>query len=161
MKSVERIGRGPKRVLLVYAFFVILGTGCGEAKEISSAKPLASPQIKAPEPTVDPAGESTKFVIDPSKPPYAAGVVVGQDYPYLLPTHCGVANAFIDGRDWDADPPLSADTNNPPPGWDENAEPGQMRLLSPDRASFRSDKDPALVALFKARERPLSKAICE
>lgn len=96
---------------------------------------------------------------DFDRPPYTAGVVVGKDYPYRLHTHCGIHGTRIDGRDWDADPPLDDGSGNPPPGWDENDQNGVIRLTSDDRAVFRAVN--GLVARFKARSDRALPTECE
>ena len=57
----------------------------------------------------------------------------------------------FDGREWDADPPLTDGNGNPPPGFrtDENLTRGTMKLLSPQRAEFRSES--GMTAFFKPR----------
>ena len=66
---------------------------------------------------------------------------IGMDYRYRLPTHCGVEYAFFSGRWWTATPQLYENEAkvNPPPGWDNPTEPGTMRLVSRDEASFVGD----------------------
>ena len=66
------------------------------------------------------------------------GIQVGKEYPFALPVHCGVLGAHFGGREWNANPPLSDGSGNPPQGWDENTEHGTMTLLAADRAVFRS-----------------------
>ena len=82
--------------------------------------------------------------------PYGAGVEIGIRYEYLLYTHCGVLAARIDGREWDADPPLLDDVGaNPPPGWGNPFDRGTMVLLASDVAEFRSAS--GKVARFRPR----------
>jgi hypothetical protein len=75
-------------------------------------------------------------------------VQVGVPYPHKLFVHCGTLGTTFAGRNWDADPSISE--HNPPPGWDENEEPGTMTLISQDRAEFRSSTDGKTVQ-FKLR----------
>ncbi|MGI8427239.1 MAG: hypothetical protein ACR2FO_08105 [Actinomycetota bacterium] len=85
-------------------------------------------------------------------PPKGSGVVAGVAYRYEIPTHCGVVSAGpFDGRQWDADPPLSDGSGNPPKGFtdDENLSRGTITLLSPDRAEFSSES--GMRAYFKPR----------
>jgi hypothetical protein len=71
-----------------------------------------------------------------ASPPEEA--VLGVAYPFRLFVHCGVLGTRFGGRDWDADPPLTDGSGNPPPGWDENTEEGTMTLVAANRAVFRS-----------------------
>jgi hypothetical protein len=73
------------------------------------------------------------------KLPYGPGVELGVPYEYVLYSHCGVLGARIDGREWDADPPLFDEVGaNPPPGWENPFDQGEMMLLARDVAEFRS-----------------------
>lgn len=67
-------------------------------------------------------------------PPYGKGVDTGSSYEYVLLTHCGIQGAQIDGMWWVADPPLG--DSNPPPGWGNPVDRGQLTFVSPDRARF-------------------------
>jgi hypothetical protein len=88
------------------------------------------------------------------KLPYGPGAELGVSYEYVLYTHCGVLAARINGREWDADPPLLDESGgaNPPPGWGNPFDTGTMRLLAGDVAEFRSSSGE--VARF--RPRPLN-----
>jgi hypothetical protein len=71
--------------------------------------------------------------------PYGPGVELRVPYEYVLYTHCGILGARIDGREWDAHPPLFDDYGaNPPPGWGNPFDQGTMMLLTRDDAEFRS-----------------------
>jgi cytochrome oxidase Cu insertion factor (SCO1/SenC/PrrC family) len=59
-------------------------------------------------------------------------------WPFTLRTHCGVLSAWIGGRVWLADPPLTDGSGNPPPGWPNPAARGTLRQLSQARAEFHS-----------------------
>jgi hypothetical protein len=60
--------------------------------------------------------------------------------PYTLYTHCGIDEAMINGRWYEAVHPLTDGHGNPPPGWSNPGQPGTITLTSPTRAIFR---DPA------------------
>jgi len=59
-------------------------------------------------------------------------------WPFTLRTHCGILSAWIGGRVWLADPPLTDGSGNPPAGWPNPAALGTLRELSQTRAEFRS-----------------------
>ncbi|RZU72706.1 hypothetical protein EV384_1086 [Micromonospora kangleipakensis] len=67
--------------------------------------------------------------------PYASRVL-----PYRLYTHCGIDEARIDGHWYEAVDPLSDGNGNPPPGWGNPFQAGEVHLVSPTEAEFR---DPA------------------
>jgi hypothetical protein len=60
-----------------------------------------------------------------------------QARPYLLLTHCGIDEARIGGRYYEAVHPLSDGQGNPPAGWGNPFQRGTMTLLSPTEALFR------------------------
>ena len=59
-------------------------------------------------------------------------------YPYTLHTHCGVRDAYFDGRWWVASPVLDDGHGNPPPGWGTPSDTGAMVLVAHDLARFTS-----------------------
>jgi hypothetical protein len=73
-----------------------------------------------------------------SKDSVRTAVNIGVAYPHTLFVHCGVLGTTFAGRDWDADPPLSDGSGNPPQAWAENTEEGTMTLESSERAIFKS-----------------------
>jgi hypothetical protein len=74
-------------------------------------------------------------------PPCGPGAEIGTPYPFKLFTHCGILGAYFDARFWRAEPQLSDGSGNPPPGWGNPYEVGEMRLLSRDVSEFRSRTD--------------------
>jgi hypothetical protein len=62
---------------------------------------------------------------------------VGGSAPYSLYTHCGVLSATINGGIFYAEPALSDGSGNPPSGWGNPYDSGQMSLTSPATAEFR------------------------
>ena len=60
-----------------------------------------------------------------------------QARPYQLLTHCGIDEARIGGRYFEAVHPLSDGQGNPPAGWGNPVQQGTMTLLSPTEALFR------------------------
>lgn len=96
------------------------------------------------------APESRQRLCSPrnAEPPCGPGALLGVAYEYELRTHCGIADAFFDGRWWLADPPLDDGSHNPPARWGNPTQRGSMRLLfERDRAEFRAEED--LVARFR------------
>ena len=57
--------------------------------------------------------------------------------PYQLYTHCGIDEARVGNRYFEAVHPLSDGQGNPPPGWGNPYQQGTMTLLSPAEAVFR------------------------
>ena len=57
--------------------------------------------------------------------------------PYSLYTHCGIKEALVDGTYFAADTPLSDGNGNPPAGWDNPYQQGNITLLSPSVAVFQ------------------------
>jgi hypothetical protein len=57
--------------------------------------------------------------------------------PYQLYTHCGIDEARIGNRYFEAVHPLSDGNGNPPPGWGNPYQEGSMTLVSPTEAVFR------------------------
>ena len=70
----------------------------------------------------------------PSRPVAATG---GQARPYQLYTHCGIDEARIGNRYFEAVHPLSDGPGNPPAGWGNPYQRGTMTLLSSTEALFR------------------------
>jgi hypothetical protein len=64
---------------------------------------------------------------------------VGSARPYRLYTHCGIDEARIGNRYFEAVHPLSDGQGNPPAGWGNPYQQGTMTLLSPSKAVFRDD----------------------
>jgi hypothetical protein len=56
--------------------------------------------------------------------------------PYSLYTHCGVDEANIDGRWYEASPPLSDGSGNPPKGWDNPYQRGRVTFVSETEVVF-------------------------
>jgi len=71
------------------------------------------------------------------EPPYGAGAEVGETYDYTLYTHCGIEWTRIDGVWWRATTPLSDGNANPPPGWGNPYDKGQMEIVGESAAVYR------------------------
>ena len=56
--------------------------------------------------------------------------------PYDLYTHCGIDYARVGNRYYEATPPLSDGSGNPPPGWGNPYQPGTLTVISPTQAVF-------------------------
>ena len=67
--------------------------------------------------------------------PYESGVVPGKRYDYELLTHCGIRFAKLDGRWWETEA-LGDGEGNPPRGWDNYFQHGEVVMDAPDRARF-------------------------
>jgi hypothetical protein len=78
-------------------------------------------------------------VTKPAGPAPTAAATVGSARPYRLYTHCGIDEARIGSRYFEAVHPLSDGQGNPPAGWRNPYQQGTMTLLSPSKAVFRDD----------------------
>ena len=66
----------------------------------------------------------------------SVSISVGSSAPYDLYTHCGVLSATINGQIFYAAPVLSGGSGNPPPGWGNPYDGGEMTLRSLTTAEF-------------------------
>ena len=92
----------------------------------------------SPSPTATPTPVAMPTV-EPERveePPIGPGAEIGKSYPYTLYVHCGVRDAYFDGRRWMADPMLG--NYNPPPGWTDDDSRGVMELVREDLVVFKS-----------------------
>lgn len=80
----------------------------------------------------------------------AGPVAVGVPYLYVLRTHCGIHDAYFDGRLWRARPRLSDGSGNPPPGWTNPEQLGTMRRLGPTLAVFEARHTGSLASFTPA-----------
>jgi hypothetical protein len=64
------------------------------------------------------------------------GSPAGPGHPYALYTHCGVDEARIDGKYYEAVHPLSDGQGNPPAGWGNPYQRGSVTLTGSGRAVF-------------------------
>jgi hypothetical protein len=81
--------------------------------------------------------ESTPSPAAPPSPTTAAArTTAPKPVPYNLYTHCGIDYAQVGNRYYEATPPLSDGSGNPPPGWGNPYQPGTMTVLSPTQAVF-------------------------
>jgi hypothetical protein len=76
-------------------------------------------------------------VTSPARASATAAAAVGSPQPYQLYTHCGISEARIGNRYFEAVHPLSDGQGNPPPVWGNPYQQGTMTLLSPAEAVFR------------------------
>ena len=74
-----------------------------------------------------------KTQINPSGP---LSLKVGETAQYPLYTHCGVLYVTINGTTFYADPPLSDGSGNPPAGWGNPSDTGQITLTTATTADF-------------------------
>jgi hypothetical protein len=84
-----------------------------------------------------------------SAPPAAPSASAANSMPYNLYTHCGIDEARINGRFYEAARPLSDGNSNPPPGWGNPYQHGTMTLASPSEAVFTDSAGHRVV--FKVR----------
>ena len=77
----------------------------------------------------------------------------------LLHTHCGVDEAKIGMRFYEAVTPLSDGSGNPPAGWGNPYQAGTMTLVSATQAVF-TDKGGHRVVFALDRGRKTFKHIC-
>ena len=70
-------------------------------------------------------------------PGQSRSATTGSPQHYQLYTHCGINEARVGNRYFEAVHPLSDGQGNPPSGWGNPYQPGTMTLLSPATAVFR------------------------
>ncbi|WP_206789119.1 hypothetical protein [Amycolatopsis sp. MtRt-6] len=76
----------------------------------------------------------------PATPPPPAPSLTPVVLPnFALLTHCGVDEAKIGDRFYEAETPLIGPARSAPPGWDNPYQKGTMTLTSPADAVFRDD----------------------
>ncbi len=63
-------------------------------------------------------------------------IKVGDSAAYRLYTHCGILSASINGETYYADPPLSDGSGNPPAGWGNPYDDGDITLQTATTAEF-------------------------
>jgi hypothetical protein len=80
-------------------------------------------------------GSPAAHVTTPAQPSRPAA---GSPQPYRLYTHCGIDEARISNRYFEAVHPLSDGQGNPPTGWGNPYQQGTMTLISPAEAVFRA-----------------------
>ena len=66
----------------------------------------------------------------------AARTAAPKPVPYNLYTHCGIDYVRAGNRYYEATPPLSDGSGNPPPGWGNPYQPGTLTVISPTQAVF-------------------------
>ena len=79
--------------------------------------------------------------------------------PYQLYTHCGIDEARIGSRYFEAVHPLSDGQGNPPPGWGNPFQQGTITMLSPAEAVFRDRAGHQVLFRLRADARAF-KRIC-
>ena len=100
------------RIIFALALAVAVLAGCTKADE--DAKPVRA----------TPSGRVTPSV---------------RMIPFDLYTHCGIDEARIGSTYFEADPPISDDSGNPPEGWGNPIQHGTMTLRSDTEAVFTDD----------------------
>ena len=85
-------------------------------------------------PTPGPMPTAERYL--PSRPPKGPGVEPGNGYRDSLYLHCGICDAYFDGRHWMDHPMLRGVTENPPPSWTRDDSQGTMVLVRNDLAVF-------------------------
>ena len=77
----------------------------------------------------------------PAQPPSSApsSGSIARATPFTVSTHCGVESARINGRWWQAAPPLYNKSRiSPPAGWGDPFQKGTLTVESADRAIFEA-----------------------
>jgi hypothetical protein len=122
-----------RKVAAVRALALFAVVGCSDGNErVAKRDPVATASRL----------EFGRYVCAPQarRSPCTRGVRRGTDYWYILPVHCGVDDAYFDGRLWVTRPRLmnSRSPGNPPRWLDNPQQRGMMRLVSSRRAEFRA-----------------------
>ena len=100
-------------------------TGCNRDSQRRRGRVLAACASAPAAPTTSPGR------------PAATAAAAGSPRPYQLYTHCGIDEARIGNRYFEAAHPLSDGQGNPQPGWGNPFQNGTMTLLSATTAVFR------------------------
>jgi hypothetical protein len=82
-------------------------------------------------------GSTATLPIMPGRSSHVTQLAAGSPVPYRLYTHCGIDEARIGDRYFEAVHPLSDGGGNPPRGWANPYQQGTVTLLSPTTAVFR------------------------
>lgn len=141
------------RILVALALLGAFGGGIGGCLGGERAATTATVA-----PTTPPTAGRLACAPEIERPPCTRGVRLGAAYPFVLSTHCGIRDAYFDGRPWVADPVLSDGSDNPPAGWDNPAQVGTMTLVGRTRALFRAGP---LVAAFKPATPGYRSELCQ
>jgi len=88
-------------------------------------------------------GSTPSLAAPPSPGSAAATAMAPKPVPYDLYTHCGIDYARVGNRYYEATPPLSDGSGNPPPGWGNPYQPGTLTVLSPTQAVFTDQAVPS------------------
>lgn len=72
--------------------------------------------------------------------PYGPGVEIGESYDYVLYVHCGVRWARIDGVWWETTP-LDDGNANPPDGWGNPHDKGELTVVDDSTAEYAGGPD--------------------
>lgn len=75
-----------------------------------------------------------------NEPPYGPGAEVGESYDYVLYTHCGIEWARIDGVWWRT-PPVDDGNANPPSGWGNPYDAGELLVVDDTTAVYSGGPD--------------------
>lgn len=75
-----------------------------------------------------------------NEPPYGSGLEVGESYDYVLYTHCGIEWARIDGVWWRT-APLDDGNANPPTGWGNPYDAGELLVVDDTTAVYSGGSD--------------------
>lgn len=70
--------------------------------------------------------------------------------PYALYTHCGIDEANIEGRWYQANPPLSDGSGNPPKGWGNPFQQGVVTFTSETEVVFSDDAGHRVLLILRA-----------
>ncbi len=101
----------------------------------AGAGPLAAGAVTA---ALAACGSASSPADAPGRPaaPTAAAATVPKPVPYNLYTHCGIDYVKVGSRYYEATPPLSDGSGNPPPGWGNPYQPGALTVISATQAVF-------------------------
>ncbi len=79
-------------------------------------------------------GSASSPIAAPTAP--TAKTTAPKPVPYNLYTHCGIDYVQVGNRYYEATPPLSDGSGNPPPGWGNPYQAGTLTVISPTQAVF-------------------------
>lgn len=130
--AATRRSRRPQVWTVLLAAILLGAVTFGGYQAIRSLRQPQGPELATESPI--PSRGASGCWPDIREVPCGPGAIAGLWYPYRVSTHCGLEQAFFDGRWWVT--ASRAGGLNAPPGWTDPSQLGRMRLLGASEAQF-------------------------